>query len=160
VIVIHVLVATLLIVGLAGTLLPFLPGTPLILLGVAIHAVATEFQHIGPGRLLILTGIAALAFALDYVAGAMGARRFGGSRWAVVGALLGAVAGLFLVPYGLILGPLAGAVAGEMARGGRFRESLKTGVGTLVGMVAGAVAKLGLAVVMVSLFLYWTLGST
>jgi hypothetical protein len=85
----YVLVALLLLAGLAGSVLPLLPGTPLILAGALLHALVTGFEPIGAGRLLVLAGLTALASILDYAAGAAGARRFGGSRWAVVGALCG-----------------------------------------------------------------------
>ena len=109
----------------------------------------------GPGRLLILGLLAALAYLLDYLAGALGAQRFGGSRWAVAGALLGALVGLFFGLIGLLLGPILGAVAGELLSRRPWKESLKSGFGTAVGLVMGTLAKLGLALVMVVLFLWW-----
>ena len=72
------LVAILLIAGLLGSILPFLPGTPLILAGTLLYAVVTDFDPIGMGRLLILAGIAALAYGLDYLAGAFGVKKLGG----------------------------------------------------------------------------------
>jgi len=112
----YILVAALLIAGLAGSLLPLLPGTPLILAAALLHGLVTDFSPIGAGRLLMLAALAALAYVLDYVAGAVGAKKFGGSAWAVVGALVGAVVGLFFGPPGLLIGPVVGAVAGELLR--------------------------------------------
>jgi hypothetical protein len=155
VVALYVLVAALLIVGLAGSLLPFLPGTPLILAAALVHALVNDFSPIGVGRLLILGGLAALAFVLDYVAGAAGVKKFGGSAWAVVGALVGAVVGLFFGPPGLLIGPVVGAVAGELLKSGEVEHSFKAGLGAVVGMVCGLLARFALAFTMVGLFLWW-----
>jgi uncharacterized protein YqgC (DUF456 family) len=141
--------------GLAGSILPFVPGPPLIFAGALIYAFATDWTPIGPGRLIILAGLAALAYLLGHVAGALGAKRLGGSWWAVAGALIGAVVGVFLGPFGLILGPVLGAVAGEFLRAGDIERSAQTGLGALAGMAVGIVANLGLAVMMIALFLWW-----
>ncbi len=151
----YLLVAALLVVGLAGSLLPFLPGTPLILAGALVHALVSDFSPIGFGRLLVLAGLSALAFVLDYVAGAVGTKRFGGSAWAVGGALIGAVVGLFFGPPGLLLGPVLGAVAGELLRSGDPEHSLKAGFGAAVGLVCGLLARFALAFTMVGLFVWW-----
>jgi hypothetical protein len=155
VIVAYVLVALLLLAGLAGSVLPFLPGTPLILAGALVHALVTGFEPIGAGRLLVLAGLTALAYLLDYTAGAAGAKRFGGSRWAVIGALIGGLAGLFFSPLGVLFGPMVGAVVGELLRSGELRHSLRSGFGAVVGMAAGAAAKFALAISMVGLMVWW-----
>ena len=151
----YILVAALLIAGLAGSLLPFLPGTPLILAAALLHALVTDFSPIGGGRLLMLAALTALAYALDYVAGAVGAKKFGGSVWAVVGALVGAVVGLFFGPPGLLIGPVVGAVAGELLKSGEVEHSLKAGFGALVGMAVALLARVALAFTMVGLVLWW-----
>lgn len=149
------MVGLLFAAGLAGSILPFVPGPPLIFAGALIYAFATDWTPIGPGRLIILAVLAALAYLLGHVAGALGAKRFGGSWWAVAGALVGAVVGVFLGPFGLLLGPVLGAVAGEFLRAGDIERSARSGLGALAGMAAGIVANLGLAVVMIALFLWW-----
>src|SRR5262245_45475558 len=141
--------------ALAGSVRPFLPGPPLIFAGALLYAFATGWSPIGAGRLIALVALAALAFALSHVASALGAKRFGGSRWSVVGALAGAMVGLFFGPLGLLLGPLVGAVGGELLRTGNLPASARSGAGALVGMAAGIAANLGVAVVMVGLFLWW-----
>ena len=151
----YILVAALLIAGLAGSLLPLLPGTPLILAAALLHGLVTDFSPIGAGRLLMLAALAALAYVLDYVAGAVGTKKFGGSAWAVVGALVGAVVGLFFGPPGLLIGPVVGAVAGEMLKSGEVEHSLKAGFGALVGMAIALLARFALAFTMVGLFLWW-----
>jgi uncharacterized protein len=141
--------------GLAGSILPFLPGPPLIVAGALVYAFATNWTPIGIGRLIILGVLAVLAYVLSHVAGALGAKRFGGSWWAVVGALVGAVVGVFYGPFGLLFGPVIGAIAGEFLRSGNLEGSTRSGTGALVGLAAGIVANLGLAIVMVALFLWW-----
>ena len=152
---IHALVACLLLAGLAGSILPFLPGTPLIFLGALVHALATDFSPISAVRLLVLAGLTVLAYLMEYAAGALGAKKFGGSVWAVVGALVGAVVGLFFGPPGLVIGPVLGAVAGELLKSGELRHSLKAGIGALAGLALGLLARLALAVTMVGLVLWW-----
>jgi uncharacterized protein YqgC (DUF456 family) len=152
----YLLVAVLIIAGLAGSLLPFLPGTPLIFLGALVYALATDFHPITPGKLLFLAGLAALAHVLDYVAGAVGARKFGGSGWAVVGALIGGVVGLFFGLPGLLVGPVVGAVAGELLKSGELGHSLKAGFGALLGIVLAVIARFAIAFTMMGLFL-WSL---
>jgi len=143
------------VAGLAGSVLPFLPGPPLIFAGALVYAFATNWMPIGIGRLAILGVLAVLAYALGHAASALGAKRFGGSRWAVVGALVGAVIGIFFGPIGLLFGPVIGAVAGEFLKSGDLEVSTRSGVGALVGMAVGVAANLSLAIVMVGLFLWW-----
>jgi uncharacterized protein YqgC (DUF456 family) len=149
------LVAILLLAGLVGSILPFLPGTPLILAGSLLYAVVTDFDPIGVGRLLILTGIAALAYSLDYLAGAVGVKKLGGSRWAMAGAVVGAVVGIFFGPLGIILGPILGAVGLELLVSRELGTSVRSGFGTVLGMLFGLAIKFSLAVVMVGLFIWW-----
>lgn len=149
------LVVVLVSVGLLGSLIPFLPGTPLILAGAALHAAATGFDPIGPGRLAVLTLLALAGYGLDYAAGALGARRFGGSGWAVAGALVGGIAGLFFGLPGLLLAPFLGAVAGELVHTRALDRSLRSGLGALIGLVVGAIARVGVAVLMAGLVLWW-----
>jgi uncharacterized protein len=151
----YLLVAALLIAGLAGSLIPLLPGTPLILAAALVHGLATDFSPIGGERLLILAGLTALSYALDYLAGALGAKQFGGSVWAIAGALAGAVVGLFFGPPGLLIGPVVGAVAGELLKSGELEHSLKAGFGALVGMAVALLARFALAFGMVGLVLWW-----
>jgi uncharacterized protein YqgC (DUF456 family) len=149
------IVGLLMLVGLLGSILPFLPGTPLILGGAVLYAVVTDFDPIGWGRLLILFGIAALAYSLDYLAGALGVKKLGGSRWAMFGAVVGAIVGMFFGPLGIILGPVVGAVACELIVSRKLGPSMRSGLGTVLGMLFGMAIKFSLAVVMVGLFLWW-----
>jgi uncharacterized protein YqgC (DUF456 family) len=152
---VYALVALLFLVGLVGSVVPALPGVVLILAGAVVHAAATGFDPIGPGRLAILALLTVVAYALDYAAGALGVKRFGGSGWAVTGAVLGALVGLFLGLPGLVLGPLVGSLAAEYAYTRQLSTSARAAFGTVVGLLVGAVAKIGLALAMIALFLFW-----
>lgn len=154
-IVVQVIVALLMLAGLVGSVVPFLPATPLVFVGALIYAFATDWDPIGPGRLAILGAIAAAGWLLQQLAAALGARHYGGSRAAVLGALIGTVVGVFTAPVGLLLGPLLGAIAGELLATGRPRESVRTGLGALVGLAAGAASSLVAGLAMIALFLWW-----
>jgi hypothetical protein len=155
---IWLVVGALLLLGLVGTFVPFLPGTPLIFLGALVHGFATGWTPVGPGRLAILGLLAGLAYLLHYAAGALGARQVGGSAWAVVGALIGGVVGMFFGIPGLLLGPPIGAIAGELVKTGEVRASVRSGLAAFVGMVAGAIANFAIALVMIALFVWWVAG--
>jgi uncharacterized protein YqgC (DUF456 family) len=150
-----VVVAVLMVAGLIGAVVPLIPGTPLVVLGAVIYAIATDFTPVGAGRLAILAVLGAAGWALEHLAGALGARRAGGGRAAVIGAVLGAVVGLAFAPIGLLLGPIAGAIAGELVSGRDPAGSVRTGLGTAVGVVLGVAAHFAFALTMVALFVWW-----
>ena len=146
----------LILVGLAGTVLPALPGTALILGGIVLGAWIDDFTRLGPGWLSVFALLAVTSWVLDYVAGWLGARRAGASRLALVGAALGTVVGLFMGLVGVLFMPLVGAALGEwMTRRGQLRagqQAVKVGVATWLGIMAGLLAKLVIACVMIGLF--------
>lgn len=138
--------------GLAGLLLPFLPGAPLLFLGFLLIAWAEDFQHVGTGTLLVLGVLALFTYAADLLAGAVGAKRFGASPRAVAGAAIGALAGLFLGLAGVLLGPFVGAVAGALTDRRSLREAGRSGVGATLGLLIGTAAKLALGFAMLGVF--------
>ena len=153
--VVDIIVVLLMAVGVVGAALPVVPGTPLILAGALLYAIATDFSPVGAGRLAVLAGLALVGAAAGALAGSVGARRAGGGRRAAIGALLGLVIGLFTGPIGLVVGPVAGAILGELSGARPWSESVRVGLGTLVGLVLGAVAHVAIAGVMVGLFAWW-----
>jgi uncharacterized protein YqgC (DUF456 family) len=148
-----ILAGVLVLVGLAGTLLPVLPGIPLMLVGMLIAAWADEFTRIGWVTLTILTLLAAFSIVIEAAASAMGARRIGASRLAILGAALGALFGIFLGLVGLVLGPFIGALAGEFAARRDGHRAIDAGLGAWIGFVVGTVAKLAVAFTMLGVFL-------
>ena len=146
------LAVLLVVVGLAGTLLPAIPGAPMIFAGLALAAWAEDFAYVGWGTLVVIGVLTVVTYAVDFVAGSLGARRFGASRRAVVGAALGALVGLFFGLPGILLGPLIGAVLGELSARRTLGEAGRAGIGTALGLALGAAAKLALALSMVGVF--------
>jgi uncharacterized protein YqgC (DUF456 family) len=134
-----------LLVGLVGVLVPVLPGALALYGGVLLIAWAGDFQRIGAPTLLVTGVLAALMVVADVVASALGARAFGASRWAVLGSTVGLLAGLPFGPAGLLLGPVVGAVAFELWKDPDLERALQAGAGTFVGFLAGSVARVVLA---------------
>lgn len=147
-----VLGAVLVLLGLAGTVLPLVPGIPLMLAGMLLAAWAEDFTRIGWGTLVLLAVLTALSLVVEAMAAALGAKRVGASRAAILGAALGALFGFFAGFIGILVGPFIGAVAGELlARPGASR-AVEVGVGAWVGFLIGTVAKIAVAFVMLGVF--------
>jgi uncharacterized protein YqgC (DUF456 family) len=148
-----VLAATLVAVGLAGILLPALPGTILIFAGLLLAAWADGFTRVGAGTLAVLGVIAAASYGVDFVAAALGAKHLGASPRAMAGAAIGTLLGLFLGLPGLIVGPFAGAVIGELTVDRDLARAGRAGVAAWIGFAIGTAVKVALAFSMVAIFL-------
>lgn len=143
----------LVLIGIAGSVLPALPGVPLVFAGLLLGAWIDHFQKVGWFTLVILGLLTLLSFAVDFLATSMGAKRVGASKWAIAGSALGTLAGLFFGIPGLILGPFLGAVTGELiARRGQ-RQAVRSGFGAWIGLLVGTAGKLALIFAMVGIFL-------
>lgn len=147
-----ILSVALIAVGVAGTVLPALPGTLFVLAGIVLGAWIDGFTHVGWTSVAAVAVLALLAWVLDYVAGLLGARRAGASRQAVVGAALGTVAGLFMGLVGVLFMPLVGAAAGEYLARKDHQQAVKVGVATWLGIMAGLAAKVVIAFMMIGIF--------
>lgn len=141
-------------IGLAGTLLPVLPGLPLVFGGMLLAAWIDDFQRVGYIALAILAAITVLSIVVDMLAGVLGAKKVGASRAAVVGAAIGTALGLFLGLPGLILGPFLGALAGELSARRDMIKAGKVAIGTWLGMLIAAIVKLSLAFAMLGVFAF------
>lgn len=144
--------AALILLGLAGTVLPALPGTLFVLGGIVLGAWIDDFTRVGAGTVAVVTLLAVAAWALDYAAGLLGAKRAGASRQALAGAALGTVAGLFMGLVGVLFMPLVGAAVGEYLASKDERHAVRVGVATWWGIMIGLVAKVALAFVMIGIF--------
>jgi uncharacterized protein YqgC (DUF456 family) len=142
----------LILTGVAGTVLPVLPGTALILAGMVLGAWIDGFTRVGGFTMGVLTALAVLAWVLDYVAGLMGAKRAGASKEALIGAAVGTVAGLLMGLVGVLFMPLVGAAAGEYLARRDEQRAVKVGLATWLGILIGMVAKVGIAFVMIGVF--------
>lgn len=154
-----ILSVLLMAAGLAGTVLPALPGTALVLGGIVLGAWIDGFTRVGPGWLAVITALAVLAWLLDYVAAVLGARRAGASRLALAGAAAGTVVGLFMGLVGVLFMPFVGAALGEFwsrrNHAGQMQagqQALRVGVATGLGLLAALLAKVVIACVMIGLF--------
>ena len=146
----------LVLIGLAGTVVPMLPGIPLVFAGFLVWGLASEWRDF-PVRVVVIVGaVTLLVTFLDYYAGAAGAKKYGSSKAGVWGAIIGGIIGVlvFNIP-GLIIGPFVGAVAGELFTGKSQKEAWRAGWGAFVGIVAGNLLKIITALVMAGLFFYY-----
>lgn len=149
------LLAVLVVVaGLAGTVVPALPGVPLVFAGLFIGAWINGFNTVGWGSIGIMAALTLLAVIVDFVASAAGARYLGASSRAFWGATAGALVGIFFGLPGMLLGPFIGAVAGELSGGNDLVRSGRAGMGAWLGMVAATAIKLAIAFLMIGLFLF------
>jgi uncharacterized protein YqgC (DUF456 family) len=144
--------AILILVGIAGAVLPALPGVPMVFAGMWLAASVDGYSLIGTGTVFLLGILAGIAVLVDFVAGILGARRVAASRTALWGAMIGTFAGIFFGLAGLLLGPFLGALIGEAAAGGTVRRSTEVGVATWIGLLFGTVAKVGLSFTMLGVF--------
>jgi uncharacterized protein YqgC (DUF456 family) len=147
------LAVLLVLSGIAGMILPALPGPPLVFLGLLSAAWAEDFAYVGWRTLILLGGMAVLAMIADFIAGMFGARYYGASKRAMIGAAIGAVAGLFFGLPGLLLGPFIGAMLGELTARADLRSASRAGIGAVIGLAVGTAAKMALAFAMIGLFL-------
>ncbi len=141
----------LMVLGIAGCVLPVVPGPPLSYLGlIAIHlTVRVEFTS----KFLIWWGIITIVVAiLDYVIPIWGTKLFGGSKYGIWGSMAGLLAGLFFPPVGLIIGPFIGAVAGEMIAGNK-ENAMRAGFGSFLGFFAGTIVKFLVTLIMLYYFI-------
>jgi uncharacterized protein YqgC (DUF456 family) len=144
----------LLLVGIIGSVVPFLPGPLLIFAAGIIHTVLLPEAGMSVWGFVVLSLGIVLSYVIDFVSGAMGARWFGASRWGIAGVFIGGIVGMFFVPVGLILGPLLGGVSFELIFAKkRLQPAAKSAWGSLLGTGVGLVLRLIVALGMVAAFL-------
>jgi len=154
-ILIWLLVIILFVGGLAGIILPFLPGIPLIFVGTLIYAFFTDFREVTPFYLYLFLGLTIISFGLDYFSSVLGAKKYGASKYGIIGSFLGMIIGIFsLGLIGIIIGPFLGAVVFELFAGKKQSEALKVGFGTFIGFLAGSLFKLALGLTIIGIFIY------
>lgn len=148
-----VLAGVLVVAGFVGVIAPVLPGAPLVLAGLIVAAWAEDFQYVGVWTLLFLGVLTALTYVVDAMAAALGVKRVGASKKAVLGAMIGTTVGVFFGLPGILLGPFLGAVAGELLVTRDAKQVGRAGVAAWIGFVIGTLGKLALMFTMVGVFI-------
>ena len=143
----------LIIIGVLGTFLPLLPGLPVIFAGILVYGLLDGFTRISWAFILGMLALTVLGIAIEYLAGALGAKKFGATRKGVWGAIIGGIAGIFILgPLGILVGPLALTMIGELMGGKSPDAAWRAGLGTMAGLLGGTVLRLAIAVVMTVMF--------
>ncbi len=152
--IIAIIVASIIfLVGLLGTLLPVLPGAPLIWTGMLIYGFIAGFENLGPTFLIIQALLAVAVMAVDYLFAALGSRYFGGSKAALWGAAAGLFVGLFFFPFGLLLGPFVGATLADLLFRRNTDQAVKSGIGASIGFLSALPIKLVIEMIMIIWFI-------
>lgn len=134
--------ALLIIGGLIGCIIPVLPGPPISYAGLLLLQL-TDDAPFSTETLMIWLGVTIFVTVLDYIVPVWGTRKYGGTKKGVWGSIIGLIAGIFFFPpIGIIVGPFAGAIIGEMMAGKNSNDALRAGFGSFVGLLAGTLLKL------------------
>ncbi len=142
------------VAGFVGLVLPILPCTVLIFTGFVVYGSIAGFEDLSLTFFLIQGGLVFVSYLVDFIATAFGVKFYGGSKAAVWGAIIGSFAIFFIGPFGLIIGPLAGAAAGEIWMGKEIPKALHAGLGSFIGFLGGILVKGGLSIIMVTFFIF------
>lgn len=147
--------AIAMLVGVAGTVLPVIPGTILIFVAALVYALIEGFQAIGWPTLLVMGVLTALATTADIWASSIGAKMGGASMWSVVIGLIASLVGFVVFNlFGAILGAVLGVLITEAVRVGDWRQALKAGSGWAIGWVLSTIFQLVTALIMVAIFVW------
>ena len=145
----------LMLIGIAGSILPVLPGTPISWLGLVVLYLAPSIPF--DWTFIIITGVVALTiYVLDYLIPAMGTKRFGGSRAGAWGTTIGLLVGIIApIPFGILIGPFVGALFGELLfNNTEGPQAFKAAVGSFIGFLASTFLKFFATLVYLGLFIY------
>lgn len=146
------LAIVLMVVGVIGTLLPALPGVILVLAGVIVGAWIDDFAKVPIWVVVVIGVLAMIAWATDYVATIMGAKKAGASKLALLGAAIGTVVGIFMGLIGVLFMPLVGAALGQYLSEKNSKNAAKVGIATWLGLLVGTVVKIAIVFVMLGIF--------
>lgn len=141
----------LMLAGMVGTVIPMIPGLPLIFAGAWLAAFIEHYDRIGVWSVAVLGIITVIGLVIDWVAQTMGAQKAGATKLGILGSLIGTFVGIFTGLWGLIFMPFVGAAVGEFIDHRDMLRSGKVGFATWLGMMIGTVVKLGLAFTMIGI---------
>lgn len=155
-----ILVILLFAIGMAGTVYPVLPGVVAIYFAFFVYGWFFSFEPFGPLFWIVQTLIVVVLLVADYAVGAWGVKKFGGSKLSVWLSTIGIIIGPFVIPaFGLVIGPLIGAMLGEIIRGESLSKAFKVGIGSVVGLFSSIVVKVILQLVMIIAFIIWIIAA-
>ena len=140
------------LIGLLGSILPVLPGAPILLLAAIGHRLYFGAASINNAVIITLVILTVISLVFDFAAGALGAKKFGATWRGAIGAVIGGIIGLFFSLPGIILGPFLGAMLFELLGGKEFKMAAKAGTGAVIGLLLGVVGKFSICVIMITLF--------
>lgn len=144
-----ILAVVLMLAGLAGVVLPFVPGVPLVWLGLFIYALATGFKTISLAAVLIFLALTIALTVLDFAAPLWGAKKYQASKWGIAGTFLATIVGVFFLGvWGIVLGPFLGAFIGELVAGQSEKQAFKSASGAFLGVILSTLVRLILALIM------------
>lgn len=150
----EIILILFLFLGVAGTLIPFLPGIPLIFFAILIYSFIDNWIHFSPYFLVILGIITCITFFIDYFATYWGVKRFGASKIGLWGGILGTILGiLFMGPLGLLLGSFLGVILGELLVGKKFSQAIKISLGNFIGILGSTILQFIIALTI----LFWAI---
>jgi uncharacterized protein YqgC (DUF456 family) len=142
------------IIGLIGSFVPGIPGNGLIFLSTLGYGIFTKFEKISMGFIVFFGVLTILAFVFDYVAGMLGAKKFGATKAGIIGGILGGIIGFFVLNiFGLLMGQFVGTCIGEWYYGKELKDSMKSGVGTIIGYILGVIVNTTIGLTMIGIFL-------
>lgn len=139
---IYIVTGLLMLIGLAGCIIPALPGPPLSYIGLLLLKFTPLGNEVGTWELVITGLVVVIVVVIDYVTPIIGAKKFGGTKYGNWGCAIGTIIGLFFPPFGIILGPFLGAVVGELIGKKEFKDALKAGFGAFIGFLFGFLLKM------------------
>jgi len=143
------------LLGLAGSIFPVLPGPPLSFIGLFLLSLAKHFSPpLTPTFVIVMAVVTILVTAIDHVIPLISARRYGASKWGVLGSFVGMMMGIFWPPIGMLVGAFIGAVVTEWLIHQKKGQALRAGWGVLVGIFWGMVLKLGVSGMMAYYFIH------
>ena len=138
----------LIVIGIAGSVLPLLPGIPVVFVGGLLIAWSTSFQNIGFWTLFFLFILMCLGIWIDIIGTSLGAKKAGAGKLAATGALVGTVVGLFFGIIGILICPFVGAVIGEILSNKDIFQASRAGFGTWIGIILGSIMRFFICIVM------------
>ena len=141
----------LILVGVAGTIVPALPGIPMIFAGAWLIGYMEDYQYFGWGTLIALGVLTVISLIIDWVSQTMGAQKAGATKLGLSGAFLGTIIGIPFGLVGIFLFPVFGAFIGEMIGHRDMRKAGKVSWATWIVMIAGIAAKLAIAFIMIGI---------